>query len=98
MFLALLKRGDLYASQKGYESEEEKFLRENLERLKIKKNESEKVKQEYFDLKFEDWVGEISDDEKIKIVPPLGEPMGQFHVQGLKEYFKANVFEVEKQQ
>ena len=45
------------------------------------------------EIKFEEWLENISDEEKRNLVEPIGEFMGLLHRQELKEYFKREVYE-----
>ena len=43
------------------------------------------------DVKFDEWIESIPDEEKKNLVEPIGEFMGLLHLQDLKEYFKREV-------
>jgi len=93
LIMKLLKNGQAYISEKGYESEEDRLYRELIERADKKNEEKKNLKAKLFEVKFEEWLENISDDDKRNIAEPIGEFMGLLHRQELKEYFKREVYE-----
>ena len=93
LIMKLLKNGQAYISEKGYESEEDRLYRELVERAEKKKEEKLKLESRMAELKFEEWLENISDEEKRNIVEPIGDFMGLLHRQELKEYFKREINE-----
>jgi|GEM_PF-2476099 len=98
MFLALLKRGEPYVSQKGYISDEDRLIQENIERLKKARDEKKKREEELLNLKFDEWVASKSRDELMQIEPPIGDFMGALHRNALKDYYVRNEFRVGEMQ
>jgi len=92
LIMKLLKNGQAYISEKGYESEEDRLYRELIERADKKNEEKKNLKARLVEVKFEEWLDDISDDDKRKIAEPIGEFMGIIHRQELKEYFKREVY------
>ena len=93
LIMKLLKNGQAYISEKGYESEEDRLYRELIERADKKNEEKKNLKAKLFEVKFEEWLENISDDDKRNMAEPIGEFMGLLHRQELKEYFKREVYE-----
>ena len=93
LIMKLLKNGQAYISEKGYESEEDRLYRELIERADKKNEEKKNLKAKLVEIKFEEWLNDISDDDKRKLAEPIGEFMGILHRQELKEYFKREVYE-----
>lgn len=93
LIMKLLKNGQAYVSEKGYESEEDRLYRELIERAEKKKEEKTKLEAKLINIKFEEWLENISDEEKRNFVEPIGEFMGLIHRDELKEYFKREVYE-----
>ncbi len=92
LIMKLLKNGQTYISEKGYESEEDRLYRELIERAEKKKEEKLKLESRMAEIKFEEWLENISNEEKRNLVKPIGEFMGLLHRQELKEYFKREVY------
>jgi hypothetical protein len=92
LIMKLLKNGQAYVSEKGYESEEDRLYRESIERAEKKKEERKNLEAKLIGIKFEEWLENISDDEKKNLAEPIGEFMGIIHQQELKEYFKKEIF------
>ena len=92
LIMKLLKNGQAYISEKGYESEEDRQYRELVERAEKKKEEKTKQEARLINIKFEEWPENISDREKRNFVEPIGEFMGLIHRDELKEYFKREVY------
>jgi hypothetical protein len=92
LIMKLLKNGQAYISEKGYESEEDRIYRELIERADKKNEEKKNLKAKLVEIKFEEWLNDISDDDKRKLAEPIGEFMGMIHRQELKEYFKREVY------
>jgi len=88
LIMKLLKNGQAYISEKGYESEEDRLYRELVDRAEKKKEEKIKLESRMAEIKFEEWLENISDEEKRNLVEPIGEFMGLLHREELKEYFK----------
>ena len=93
LIMKVLKNGQAYISEKGYESEEDRLYRELIERADKKNEEKKNLKARLIEVKFEEWLENISDNEKKIIAEPIGEFMGIIHRQELKEYFKREVYE-----
>jgi hypothetical protein len=93
LIMKLLKNGQAYISEKGYESEEDRLYRELIERADKKNEEKKNLKARLIEVKFEEWLENISDDDKRNLAEPIGEFMGIIHRQELKEYFKREVYE-----
>lgn len=91
LIMKLLKNGQAYISEKGYESEEDRLYRELVDRAEKKKEEKTKLEAKLINIKFEEWLENISNEEKRNLVEPVGEFMGLIHREELKEYFKKNV-------
>jgi hypothetical protein len=92
LIMKLLKNGQAYVSEKGYESEEDRLYRELIERADKKNEEKKNLKARLVEVKFEEWLDNISDDDKRNMAEPIGEFMGIIHRQELKEYFKREVY------
>lgn len=92
LIMKLLKNGQAYISEKGYESEEDRLYRELIERADKKNEEKKNLKAKLIEIKFEEWLENISDDDKRNMAEPIGEFMGIIHRQELKEYFKRDVY------
>jgi predicted transcriptional regulator len=92
LIMKLLKNGQAYISEKGYESEEDRLYRELIERAEKKKEEKTKLEAKLINIKFEEWLENTSDEEKRNLVTPMGEFMGLIHREELKEYFKKEVY------
>jgi predicted transcriptional regulator len=93
LIMKLLKNGQAYISEKGYESEEDRLYRELIERAEKKKEEKTKLEAKLINIKFEEWLENISDEEKRNFVEPVGEFMGLIHREELKEYFKKEIYQ-----
>ncbi|MGZ3790042.1 MAG: hypothetical protein ACXVLQ_16010 [Bacteriovorax sp.] len=93
LIMKLLKNGQAYISEKGYESEEDRLYRELIERAEKKNEEKKNLQAKLVEVKFEEWLDNISDDEKRNLAEPIGEFMGIIHREELKEYFKREVYE-----
>ena len=93
LIMKLLKNGQAYISEKGYESEEDRLYRELIERADKKNEEKKNLKAKLVEIKFEEWLENISDNDKKNLAEPIGEFMGIIHRQELKEYFKREVYE-----
>jgi hypothetical protein len=91
-FMSVLKGGNPYVSA-VYEDPQEKHMRENLERLKKKREEKEKMVREVFELKFAEWLDTKGKEELVKLVPPMGDYLGAIHKSGLKDFFKENILD-----
>ena len=91
LIMKLLKNGQAYISEKGYESEEDRLYRELIDRAEKKKEERIMLEAKLINIKFEEWLEDISDGEKRNLAEPIGEFMGLIHREELKEYFKKNV-------
>ena len=91
LIMKLLKNGQAYISEKGYESEEDRHYRELVDRAEKKKEEKTKLEAKLINIEFEEWLENISDGEKRNLVEPVGEFMGLIHLEELKEYFKNKV-------
>ena len=92
LIMKLLKNGQAYISEKGYESDEDRLYRESIERAEKKKEEKKNLESKLINIKFEEWLEGISNEDKKNLVEPIGEFMGLIHQQGLKEYFKREVY------
>ncbi len=92
LIMKLLKNGQAYISEKGYESEEDRLYRELIERADKKNEEKKNLKAKLIEVKFEEWLDSISDDDKRNMAEPIGEFMGLLHREELKEYFKREVY------
>ncbi len=92
LIMKLLKNGQAYISEKGYESEEDRLYRELIERAEKKKEEKAKLETKLINIKFEEWLENISDGEKRNLVTPMGEFMGLIHREELKEYFNKEIY------
>jgi predicted transcriptional regulator len=92
LIMKLLKNGQAYISEKGYESEEDRLYRELIERADKKNEEKKNLKAKLVEVKFEEWLDNISDDDKRNMAEPIGEFMGLLHREELKEYFKREVY------
>jgi predicted transcriptional regulator len=92
LIMKLLKNGQAYISEKGYESEEDRLYRELIERAEKKNEEKKNLKAKFIEVKFEEWLENISDNDKRNLAEPIGEFMGIIHRQELKEYFKREVY------
>jgi predicted transcriptional regulator len=92
LIMKLLKNGQAYISEKGYESEEDRLYRELIERADKKNEEKKNLKSKLVEIKFEEWLENISDNDKKILAEPVGEFMGIIHRQELKEYFKKEVY------
>jgi hypothetical protein len=92
LIMKLLKNGQAYISEKGYESEEDRLYRELIERADKKNEEKKNLKAKLVEIKFEEWLENISDSDKKILAEPIGEFMGIIHRQELKEYFKREVY------
>lgn len=91
-FMKIVKNGSPYVSD-HYQDPEELFLKEKLEKARKEKIDKEKRKEEYLDLKFNEWLEKQEKDELKELVPVIGEYLGQFHRANLKEYFQQEVFD-----
>jgi len=89
--MKVLKGGMPYVSS-HYQDPEETFLKEKLELARKKKEEKEKMKEEYQELKFSEWLEEKQRHELEKLIPPIGQYLGSIHRAGLKDYFLREVF------
>ncbi len=92
LIMKLLKNGQAYISEKGYESDEDRQYRELVDRAVKKKEEKTKLEAQLINIKFEEWLENISNEEKRNLVKPVGEFMGLIHREELKEYFKREVY------
>ena len=92
LIMKLLKNGQAYVSEKGYESDEDRLYRESIERAEKKKEEKKNLESKLVNIKFEEWLEGISNEDKKNLVEPIGEFMGLIHHQELKEYFKREVY------
>ena len=92
LIMKLLKNGQAYVSEKGYESEEDRLYRELIDRAEKKNEEKKNLKAKLVEIKFEEWLENISDSDKKNLAEPIGEFMGIIHRQELKEYFKREVY------
>jgi len=93
LIMKLLKAGEPYLSEKGYEAQEDRLFREYIQRAEKQKEEKNNLLQKFFDLKFEEWLEPMSDQDLLKISQPVGEFKGTFHLQQLKDHFKKEVFD-----
>jgi len=93
LIMKLLKNGQAYVSEKGYESDEDRLYREAIERAEKKKEEKKNLELKLVNIKFEEWLEGISNEDKKNLVEPIGEFMGLIHQQELKEYFKREIYE-----
>ena len=90
----LIKRGIPYVSD-YYQDPQDLLLKEKVAQDRREKEEKEKIKQEYFELKFEKWMEETPREEFEKLAPVIiGEFMDPFHLIALKDYFRENIFPV----
>ena len=92
LIMKLLKNGQAYVSEKGYESEEDRLYRELIERAERKNEEKKTLQAKLVEVKFEEWLDDVSDEDKRNMAEPIGEFMGIIHRQELKEYFKREVY------
>ena len=92
LIMKLLKAGELYLSEKGFESEADRLFRECVQRAEKQKEEKSKLMEKFFDLKFEEWIEPMATEDLLKISQPVGELKGPFHIQQLKEHFRKEVF------
>ena len=92
LIMKLLKASEPYLSEKGHEPEEDRLFRECIVRAEKHKIEKDKLKEKFLDLKFEQWLEPMADEELLKIVQPVGKLKGQFHLQQLKDHFKNEIF------
>jgi hypothetical protein len=98
VIMKLLKNNSSYTSAKGYESEEDRIIRENTERTQAKNKERAEAKNKLINASFDEWVGEMSRNEIQNIVPPVGEPFSQLHMEMIKGYYRDNIFEGTEQE
>ena len=96
LIMKLLKAGELYLSEKGFESEADRLFRECVQRAEKQKEEKTKLMEKFFDLKFEEWIEPMANEDLLKISQPVGELKGPFHIQQLKEHFRKEVFAGER--
>ena len=75
LIMKLLKNGQAYISEKGYESEEDRLYRELIERADKKNEEKKNLKSKLVEIKFEEWLENISDNDKKILAEPVGELM-----------------------
>jgi predicted transcriptional regulator len=73
LIMKLLKAGQPYLSEKGFEPEEDRLFRECVQRAENRKIEKANLVEKFFDLKFEEWIGPLSDEDLLKISAPVGE-------------------------
>ena len=85
------------------DTESEDFLaamaqgeKEMIERLEAQKKERDSRKEKLETLLFEQWLETITDEEKKTLAVPMGDFMGAFHLQELKEYFRKEVYSSKK--
>ena len=96
LIMKLLKAGELYLSEKGFESEADRLFRECVQRAEKQKEEKTKLMEKFFDLKFEEWIEPMANEDLLKISQPVGELKGPFHIQQLKEHFRKEIFDMER--
>ena len=94
LIMKLLKAGELYLSEKGFESESDRLFRECVQRAEKQKEEKTKLMEKFFDLKFEEWIEPMATEDLLRISQPVGELKGPFHIQQLKEHFRKEIFAV----
>ena len=94
LIMKLLKAGELYLSEKGFESEADRLFRECVQRAEKQKEEKTKLMEKFFDLKFEEWIEPMANEDLLKISQPVGELKGPFHIQQLKEHFRKEIFDI----
>ena len=90
LIMKLLKAGEPYLSEKGFEAQEDRLFREYVQRAEKQKQEKNKLLEKFLELKFDEWLESISDEQKKTLATRIGDFMGLLHRQDLKEYFKKN--------
>ena len=68
-FMAILKRVGVYAAPDNYESPRDRALRLYVEKEKIVQEKKAAIEKECFNLEFEKWLGQLSENEKSEIIP-----------------------------
>ncbi len=68
LFMGILKRGSEYIAPKNYESDEDRVLREQVESEKEKLETRQKMQAELKELKYQNWLLDISVEQKIQIL------------------------------
>ena len=82
-----------YISEKGFESEEERMMREVIERAKSREEEKQKLREQFIEVRFNEWLEQTPKEKIEEVVPPVGEFMGLVHKGQLREHFESNVFQ-----
>ena len=88
-FFGSLKQGGYESRNDGFLTDEERGEREALERIRKRKAERERLRQETEDLLFSEWLETQSDAELVRAVPPVAgtTPRGNMHLPMLREHF-----------
>lgn len=92
-FMGIIKNKSIYAPPSNYLSDEEKAQQENLKRLQELKKKREEKEKLLFDLGYEEWLSNLTEEEKLEIAPPMSGKFGlgtAFHNQQLKSYYEQN--------
>ena len=69
-FMGILRNGKPYAPPSNYESPQDKAMRIYLDRKREAEQSRAAMEKEAFDYAFKDWFSKLSDEEKIRLLPP----------------------------
>jgi hypothetical protein len=92
-FMGIMNKSMVYAASTNFKADEDLALEENIKRLETLKNEREKREKILDEVKCEEWIGSLSDEDKCRLVKTDGflSLGSSFHNQLLVDHFKRAV-------
>ena len=94
-FMGIMKRAGIYTAPDNYESEKDRTLRTYMETKKRQQEKQSAVESEIIDLAYNEWMRELTDDEKKSYLPEhaLNSKIEGVKISALKTYFKKNIWQ-----
>ncbi|MHB9148352.1 MAG: hypothetical protein ACYC2U_08335 [Candidatus Amoebophilus sp.] len=95
VLMGVLRKGGSW-TEPNYESPQQKALRELLERRKAERERLETMENELNKIEFKNWLDEMTEEDKNKLVPPEAIRLKSMRDGHLKAYFNENVWPLRK--
>jgi hypothetical protein len=70
-FMGILRNGRVYTFPSNYESPQDKAMRLYTEQLRAVNQKRESIEKEAANLAFNDWVGQLTEEQKIELLPEM---------------------------
>jgi hypothetical protein len=89
LIMGVLRKGNAWSKPSGYLSPQEQILRRIREERKAEEGRAQEEYVKLFSEEFQNWNESLKEDEKVRIT---AQRAPSFQIEGLKKYFKENVW------